>query len=261
MGDVSVQDSVVAVSGLRKRFGDTEVLRGVDLSVAEGRSLALIGPSGSGKTVLLKCLLGLLSRDGGEVRVGGVDPAGSPRAERDALFARVGMLFQRNALFDSMSNWENVAFAPMARGIVRRSDAREYGAELIRRVGLAPDTADLFPADLSGGMQKRVGLARALAGKPDILVLDNPTAGLDPILSTGIETLIREITEEQGATLIVVTADMERLTERYDDIAVLYDGVVQWAGPASRAEADAHPGLMQMLRGSREGPIRMRVRT
>ncbi len=129
------------------------------------------------------------------------------------------------------------------------------------RVGLAPDTADLFPADLSGGMQKRVGLARALAGKPDILVLDNPTAGLDPILSTGIETLIREITEEQGETLIVVTADMERLTERYDDIAVLYDGVVQWAGPASRAEADAHPGLMQMLRGSREGPIRMRVRT
>jgi phospholipid/cholesterol/gamma-HCH transport system ATP-binding protein len=256
---VSLADPIIRVSGLTMRFGEDTALNDVDLDVPTGGALALIGPTAAGKTVLLKCILGLHEPERGQIEIAGVDPHALRGEARDRVMHRLGVLFQRNALFDGLTVWENVAFAPLHQNGVSRAEARDRAIELLGKVGLGADAADLFPADLSGGMQKRVGLARAIAGEADILLLDNPTAGLDPILATGIERLIFDIQQERGATLVVVTTEMAGLTTRFDHIALLHDGIMRWSGPTAEAEASGNPYVVQMLRGDRHGPIEMRV--
>ncbi|MEY4981799.1 MAG: hypothetical protein RIR62_65 [Pseudomonadota bacterium] len=244
---------MITLSGVTKSFGPNRVLRGVDLTIPSGESMVIIGGSGTGKSVLLKCVLGLVRHDGGTITLDGQDVT---TAERDAFLARFGMLFQGGALFDSLKVWENVAFR-LLRGPLKRPklEAREIAVEKLRRVGLRPEVADLFPAELSGGMQKRVGLARAIAAEPEIIFFDEPTTGLDPIMSGVINDLIREIVVEMGATAMTITHDMSSVRAIADRVAMLHDGVIQWTGPVSEMDATPDPYVQQFIHGRATGPI------
>jgi len=244
---------MITLSAVKKSFGSNHVLQGVDLEIARGTSMVIIGGSGTGKSVALKCVLGLIKPDSGMITVDGQDAA---TAERDAFLARFGMLFQGGALFDSLKVWENVAFRLM-RGSLKRpkAEAREIAIEKLRRVGLKPDVADRFPAELSGGMQKRVGLARAIAAEPEIIFFDEPTTGLDPIMSGVINDLIREIVVEMGATAMTITHDMSSVRAIADTIAMLHNGVIQWTGPVADMDASGDPYLDQFIHGRADGPI------
>ncbi len=244
---------MIELSHVTKSFGSNHVLRGVDLVVPKGQSMVVIGGSGTGKSVLLKCILGLVRPDSGTITLDGQDVA---QAEREAFLARFGMLFQGGALFDSLRVWENVAFR-LLRGPLRRpkTEAREIAIEKLRRVGLKPETADLFPAELSGGMQKRVGLARAIAAAPEIIFFDEPTTGLDPIMAGVINDLIREIVTEMGATAITITHDMTSVRAIADRVAMLHGGVIQWTGPVAELDATPDPYVQQFIHGRAEGPI------
>lgn len=244
---------MIEIAGLHKSFGRDAVLRGVDLSVARGQSLVVIGGSGTGKSVLLKCILGLVTPDAGRIAVDGRDVA---LHGRTALFARFGMLFQGAALFDSLPVWQNVAFR-LLRGPDRRprGEARAIAVEKLRRVGLSEDVADRLPAELSGGMQKRAGLARAIAADPEIIFFDEPTTGLDPIMAGVINELIRGIVTEMGATAITITHDMTSARAIADRVAMLHGGKVRWEGPVGEMEAAGDPYLAQFVAGRAEGPI------
>lgn len=244
---------MIAMQDVHKAFGPKKVLRGVTLDVARGESLVIIGGSGTGKSVTIKCILGLVTPDTGLITLDGQDVR---RAERDAFLARFGMLFQGGALFDSLTVWQNVAFR-LLRGALKRprAEAREIAIEKLRRVGLTPDVADLFPAELSGGMQKRVGLARAIAAEPEIIFFDEPTTGLDPIMAGVINDLIREIVVEMGATAITITHDMSSVRAIADKVAMLHDGVIQWTGPVARMDTSGDPFVDQFIHGRAEGPI------
>jgi len=244
---------MIELRGVQKSFGANRVLRGVDLALPKGQSMVVIGGSGTGKSVLLKCILGLVRPDAGTITVEGED---AMRAERDAFLARFGMLFQGGALFDSLKVWENVAFR-LLRGPLKRpkSEAREIAIEKLRRVGLKPETADLFPAELSGGMQKRVGLARAIAATPEIIFFDEPTTGLDPIMAGVINALIREIVVEMGVTAMTITHDMSSVRAIADRVAMLHEGVIQWTGPVAEMDATPDPYVQQFIHGRAEGPI------
>ena len=253
------QDICVRVKGLNKWFHDHTVLDGVDLEVPRGSSLALIGPSACGKTVLLKCLLGLHHIDGGSIEIDGQDVGQMSAADHDALMDRIGVLFQQNALFDSMPIWENICFRPMASKKLNRKQARDRAVELLANVGMSADVADLYPSDLSGGMQKRVGLARAIAGDPEILILDDPTAGLDPILAHAIDSLVDHLVAQNKVTAIAITGEMKNIRDRYRRVALLHDGKIQWQGRTSEIDDSRHEALMQMVEGRAEGPIQMLV--
>lgn len=244
---------MITLSGVTKTFGKNRVLRGVDLTIPSGQSMVIIGGSGTGKSVLLKCILGLVQHDTGTITLDGQDVT---KADRDAFLARFGMLFQGGALFDSLRVWENVAFRLM-RGPTKRpkAEAREIAIEKLRRVGLKPETADLFPAELSGGMQKRVGLARAIAASPEIIFFDEPTTGLDPIMAGVINDLIREIVTEMGATAMTITHDMTSVRAIADRVAMLHDGVIQWTGPIADLETTPDPFVQQFIHGRATGPI------
>ncbi|MEM9581069.1 MAG: ATP-binding cassette domain-containing protein, partial [Pseudomonadota bacterium] len=226
---------------------------GVNLEIARGTSMVIIGGSGTGKSIALKSILGLVTPDSGTITVDGADVT---KVERDAFLARFGMLFQGGALFDSLKVWENVAFRLM-RGALKRpkAEARETAIEKLRRVGLKPEVADRFPAELSGGMQKRVGLARAIAAAPEIIFFDEPTTGLDPIMSGVINDLIREIVVEMGATAMTITHDMSSVRAIADTVAMLHDGVIQWTGPVAQMDAAGDPYLEQFIHGRADGPI------
>jgi phospholipid/cholesterol/gamma-HCH transport system ATP-binding protein len=244
---------MIEIEDLWKSFGAKEVLRGVDLTIGTGQSMVIIGGSGTGKSVLLKCILGLVQPDRGVIRLDGEDVA---QAERDPFLARFGMLFQGAALFDSMSVWQNVAFRLLRGSLKRpRDEAREIAIEKLRRVGLEPDVADLFPAELSGGMQKRVGLARAIAAEPEVIFFDEPTTGLDPIMAGVINELIREIVTEMGATAVTITHDMSSVRAIADHVAMLHAGKIRWTGPIGDMDAADDPYLVQFLNGRAEGPI------
>ncbi len=244
---------MIEITELKKSFGSKHVLRGVNLSVPKGQSMVIIGGSGTGKSVLLKCVLGLVTPDSGDIRVDGHDVT---EGDRDAFLARFGMLFQGGALFDSLTVWQNVAFR-LLRGSLKRpkAEAREIAIEKLRRVGLKPETADLFPAELSGGMQKRVGLARAIAAGPEIIFFDEPTTGLDPIMSGVINDLIREIVTEMGATAMTITHDMTSVRAIADRVAMLHDGLIRWTGPVAEMDAADDPYLQQFIHGRADGPI------
>lgn len=244
---------MIRLDDVHKAFGDKQVLRGVTLEVPKGESMVIIGGSGTGKSVTLKCILGLVHPDRGTITLDGqpVD-----KGDRDAFLARFGMLFQGAALFDSLPVWQNVAFRLLrGRQKLPKAEAREIAIEKLRRVGLVPETADLFPAELSGGMQKRVGLARAIAADPEVIFFDEPTTGLDPIMAGVINELIREIVVEMGATAMTITHDMTSVRAIADDVAMLHDGVIQWCGTVAEMDNCADPYVQQFIHGSAEGPI------
>jgi phospholipid/cholesterol/gamma-HCH transport system ATP-binding protein len=244
---------MITLSDVHKAFGANKVLKGIDLSVPKGTSTVVIGGSGTGKSILIKCILGLVEPDSGVITVDGVDVTTQPR---DAFLARFGMLFQGGALFDSLPVWQNVAFR-LLRGSLKRpkAEAKEIAIEKLRRVGLAPDVADRYPAELSGGMQKRVSLARAIAAEPEIIFFDEPTTGLDPIMSGVINDLIREIVAEIGATTITITHDMTSVRAIADQVAMLHAGKIRWAGPIGDLDTTSDPYVRQFVSGSPEGPI------
>lgn len=244
---------MIALRQVTRSFGRNAVLRGVSLDIPSGQSMVIIGGSGTGKSVLLKCILGLVRPDGGTITLDGQDVT---KVERDAFLARFGMLFQGGALFDSMRVWENVAFRLLRGGAKQsKAQARDRAIEKLRRVGLTPDVADLYPAELSGGMQKRVGLARAIAAEPEIIFFDEPTTGLDPIMAGVINALIREIVTEMGATAITITHDMSSVRAIADKVAMLHAGVIQWTGSVGELDATPDPYVLQFIHGRAEGPI------
>ena len=244
---------MIELSDVHKTFGSNRVLRGVNLTIPRGQSMVVIGGSGTGKSVLLKSILGLVRPDAGRITLDGQNVL---EADRDAFLARFGMLFQGGALFDSLKVWENVAFRLM-RGAhaLPKAEARAIAIEKLRRVGLKPETAEMLPAELSGGMQKRVGLARAIAAEPEIIFFDEPTTGLDPIMSGVINALIREIVVEMGATAMTITHDMSSVRAIADRVAMLHDGVIQWTGPVAEMDASSDSYLQQFIHGRAEGPI------
>ncbi len=244
---------MIRLTDVKKSFGPNHVLRGINLHVPKGESMVVIGGSGTGKSILIKSVLGLVTPDAGTIEVDGKD---ATKGDRDAFLARFGMLFQGGALFDSLPVWQNVSFRLM-RGALKRpkEEAREIAIEKLRRVGLKPDVADRLPAELSGGMQKRVGLARAIAAEPEIIFFDEPTTGLDPIMSGVINDLIREIVTEMGATTMTITHDMSSVRTIADKVAMLQDGVIQWTGPVGEMDSAGDPYLNQFVTGSAEGPI------
>ncbi len=244
---------MIELHDVYKSFGANKVLQGVNLTIAKGSSMVIIGGSGTGKSVLLKCILGLVKHDKGIITLDGLDVA---RAERDPFLARFGMLFQGGALFDSLKVWENVAFRLMrGAGKLPKDQARTIAIEKLRRVGLTPAVADMFPAELSGGMQKRVGLARAIAAEPEIIFFDEPTTGLDPIMAGVINDLIREIVVEMGATAMTITHDMTSVRAIADSVAMLHRGVIQWTGPVGALDSAPDPYVQQFIHGRADGPI------
>lgn len=245
----------IAIRGLTKSFGAKHVLRGLDLDIYEGESLAVIGGSGSGKSVLLKNIVGILTPDSGSIEIDGEEVVGVTGAARDRINRKLGMLFQGAALFDSLPLWENVAFGLMSAHGVAKPEAREIAIERLRQVGLDSDTADRFPADISAGAQKRVGLARAIATTPEILFFDEPTTGIDPLMGEVIDSLIVKCVRELGATALTITHDMESARRIADRIAMIYEGRIVWVGDVANISNSGNDVVDQFIHGRVEGPI------
>lgn len=254
----------IRIRGLTKSFGSKHVLQGIDLDVMEGTSFVVIGGSGSGKSVLLRCILGLITPDSGTIEIDGKDVLHMPFAQRNAVLEQIGMLFQNGALFDSLSVWENVAFGLLAKKPgkprISRVAARKRADTVLEQVGLDPSVGDLSPAELSGGMQKRVGLARAIAGTPEILFFDEPTTGLDPIMGAVIDGLIVDCVKKLGSTAIAITHDMASAQRIGDQAAMLYNGKLIWQGSATSLLESGNPMVDQFTHGRKEGPIKMELR-
>jgi len=245
---------------VHKSFGPKVVLDGVDLSVMPGESLVVIGGSGTGKSVMLKCILGLMRPERGRILIDGEDVLALPPRERDRVAAKFGMLFQGGALFDSLKVWENVAFRLLQERSGTRAEARAKALEKLAAVGLDAAVADLVPAELSGGMQKRVALARAIATDPEILFFDEPTTGLDPIMADVINDLIVDCVKKLGATAVSITHDMASARKIADRVAMLYHGKLVWTGRKDEIDGSGNPYVDQFIHGRAEGPIRMEVR-
>ena len=247
------------LSGVYKSFDTNHVLQGVDLSIEKGKSLVVIGGSGTGKSVMIKCALGLLKPDNGSIKVDGSETVNLKGKHRDRMMDKFGMLFQGAALFDSLKVWENVSFALIQSRKMKRKEAKELAIEKLRAVGLPARVADLYPAELSGGMQKRVGLARAIASNPEIIFFDEPTTGLDPIMADVINDLIVETSKGLGATTLSITHDMASARKIADDIAMIYHGKIIWRGAASEIDNSGNEFVEQFISGQASGPIRMEL--
>ncbi len=252
-------DMKLSIRGLKKSFNSNHVLQGVDLDIPKGKSLVVIGGSGTGKSVLIKCVLGLITPDRGSIKIDGAETTDLDARGRDDLMHKFGMLFQGGALFDSLPVWENVAFRLIETRKATRKDARDIAVEKLRMVGLGSRTADLFPAELSGGMQKRVALARAVAANPEIIFFDEPTTGLDPIMADVINDLIIKCAKELGATTLSITHDMHSARKIADHVAMIYRGQIIWHGPVADLDRSGNPYVDQFIRGAAEGPIKVEV--
>jgi phospholipid/cholesterol/gamma-HCH transport system ATP-binding protein len=250
----------IRLRGLTKAFGPKVVLDGVDLDIRAGHSMVILGGSGSGKSVTLKCILGLLAPDAGTIEIDGRDLSALSRRAREEVNDRIGMLFQNGALFDSLPVWENVCFKLLAQRRITRRAARDKAAEVLAQVGLAASVGDLSPSELSGGMQKRVGLARAIAAEPDIIFFDEPTTGLDPIMGAVIDGLILDCVKRLGATAVSITHDMASARRIGDDAAMIHKGRIVWRGAAATLGDTGNAMVDQFARGEREGPIQMELR-
>jgi phospholipid/cholesterol/gamma-HCH transport system ATP-binding protein len=250
----------IELRGVKKRFGPKIVLDGIDLVINEGDSLVIIGGSGSGKSVTIKCVLGIIRPDAGTILVDGEDVTHINGTKREAQLRKFGMLFQGGALFDSLPVWENVAFGLIQGRGVSRKEAREIALEKLAKVGLGAEVANLSPAELSGGMQKRVGLARAIATDPDIIFFDEPTTGLDPIMGDVINDLIHSTVADLGVTAVSITHDMASARKISNRIAMLYRGKIIWDGATKDIDHSGNPYVEQFILGSAVGPIKMEVR-
>ncbi len=249
----------ISIRNLRKSFGKKQVLAGVDLDVYAGESLVVIGGSGTGKSVLIKCIQGLLTPDAGSIKINGNEVVGARGSEQRDFHSKMGMLFQGGALFDSLSVWENVAFALLENQKVNREKAKVEAIRVLRQVGLAPDVADLSPSELSGGMQKRVGLARAIITNPEIIFFDEPTTGLDPIMADVINDLIVESAKGLGATTLTITHDMASVRKIADRVAMLYKGKIIWQGTVKEMDKTEDPYVQQFINGCSQGPIKVEI--
>ena len=250
----------IQLRNVRKAFGNKVVLNGIDLDVAEGESVVIIGGSGTGKSVMLKCILGLLQADSGSIQVDGEEVTDMGSADRMRVNHKFGMLFQGAALFDSLPVWENVSFGLLAEKRCSRHDAHDIAIGKLAMVGMDAAAADLMPSELSGGMQKRVGLARAIASDPQIIFFDEPTTGLDPIMADVINDLIIKVTREVGATALSITHDMASARKIANRIAMLYQGQIIWQGPVADIDRSGNAHVDQFIHGRAEGPIQMAVR-
>jgi len=253
------QTPKIKLRDVRKSFGPKVVLDGVDLDVKDGKSLVIIGGSGTGKSVLLKCILGLLTPDSGAIEIDGQSVVGLSGTDKTKHLEHIGMLFQGGALFDSLPIWRNVAFGLIEGQGMAKAQARDEAIENLRRVGLSTDIADLSPAELSGGMQKRVSLARAIATQPDIIFFDEPTTGLDPIMADVINDLIVDRVKALGATAVTITHDMASARKIADHIAMIYKGKIIWHGPVDDIDTSGNAHVEQFINGSADGPIQMDV--
>ncbi|HKU65577.1 MAG TPA: ATP-binding cassette domain-containing protein [Rhizomicrobium sp.] len=250
----------IQLIGVKKRFGSKVVLDGVDLTIDKQSSLVIIGGSGTGKSVTIKSILGILRPDEGTILVDGEDVTHINGAARDRVMKKFGMLFQGGALFDSLPVWENVAFGLIQGRGVGRNQARDIAIQKLAKVGLREDVAYLSPSELSGGMQKRVGLARAIAADPEIIFFDEPTTGLDPIMADIINDLIVSTVKDVGATALSITHDMTSARKISDKIAMLYGGKIIWQGPTGEIDRSGNPYVEQFIHGRAEGPIKMAVK-
>lgn len=251
----------IRVRGLKKSFGSNKVLDGVDLDIMAGEALALVGRSGSGKSVLAKCILGLVAPDEGTIEVDGADLWKMSTREREKTIGRFGALFQAGALFDSLLVWQNVAFQLTSARGWKADDAKKLAVDRLSDVGMDAAVADLFPAELSGGMQKRVAFARALAANPEIVVLDDPTAGLDPIVTAAISKLIDRVIRDSHTTALIITQDLTVIKHIANRVAMLYDGKIIWNGPAQQVTNSGNGFVDQFIHGRRTGPIAIDVVT
>ena len=249
----------IQLENVCKSFGPKHVLNGLSLSVEKGKSLVVIGGSGTGKSVMLKSILGIITPDSGSIKIAGEEVTGLKGEARERFLSRFGMLFQGGALFDSISVWENVAFGLTHGRRTPRAQAKEIAMEKLALVGLSADVGKLYPAELSGGMQKRVGLARAIAADPEIIFFDEPTTGLDPIMADVINNLIVDLVKRLGATTISITHDMASARKIADDIAMIYKGEIIWQGPAKMIDRSGNPYVDQFILGRADGPIKMDV--
>jgi len=250
----------ISLRGVTKAFGDKQVLRGIDLDVAAGESVVVIGGSGSGKSVLLKCILGLMQPDSGSIKIDGEETKTLSDSEREHVMRKFGMLFQGGALFDSLRVWQNVAFGPIQSDGMAPAKAHEIAIAKLGNVGLGPEIGELFPSELSGGMQKRVALARAIAREPEIIFFDEPTTGLDPIMADVINELIVKCVRDLGATAVSITHDMASARKIGHRVAMIYEGRLIWQGPVGEMEQSGNEHVDQFINGRAEGPIQMQVR-
>jgi phospholipid/cholesterol/gamma-HCH transport system ATP-binding protein len=252
--------SKISLRGVTKSFGPKQVLRGIDLEVTPGESMVVIGGSGTGKSVLLKCILGLMQPDDGSIKIDGVETVELGDNGRSQVMRKFGMLFQGGALFDSLRVWENVAFGPIQSDGMPPEKAREVAINKLGNVGLGPEIGELFPSELSGGMQKRVALARAIAREPEIIFFDEPTTGLDPIMADVINDLIVKCVSDLGATAISITHDMASARKIGHRIGMLHEGRLIWQGPVDDIDHSGNAYVDQFIHGRAEGPIQMQVR-
>jgi phospholipid/cholesterol/gamma-HCH transport system ATP-binding protein len=253
------QKAPIILNNVSKSFGSQHALNGVTLTINQGDSLVLIGGSGSGKTLMLKCVMGLIKHDGGTIEVDGKNITSLSQVDQDGFLNRFGMTFQKSGLFDSMLTWENVAFQLLQTGMDRYT-AKEWAIDKLISVGLEAGTADLYPNELSGGMQKRVGLARAIATEPNILFLDEPTAGLDPIMTNVINELIINVVGQLGATVVSITSDMSSLKVISNRVAMIHEGKIIWDGLTANVENSGNRYVDQFVHSRAEGPIEMAVK-
>ena len=243
----------IRIRGLHKSFNANTILNGIDLDISEGESLVVIGRSGVGKSVLLRNIIGLLNPDSGSIKIDGIETVGMNRPENETTLKKFGMLFQNGALFDSLTVWENIAFGLIQGRRIKRKEAQEIALEKLRDVGLKPDIGFLAPAELSGGMHKRVGLARAIATEPEILFFDEPTTGLDPIMGDVINNLIVDCVKRLKATALSITHDMESARKIGDKIAMIYGGRIIWIGPVSEVDNTGNDIINRFIQGNTKG--------
>lgn len=245
--------------GVAKHFGPKKVLDGIDLEVGKGESLVIIGGSGTGKSVMLKCVLGLIRPDRGEILIDGQNVVGLRGSAKEEYLSKFGMLFQGGALFDSLKVWQNVAFGLIQGRGMKKAQAKDIAIEKLGRVGLRADVGELYPSELSGGMQKRVALARAIATEPEIIFFDEPTTGLDPIMADVINDLIVECVKDLGASTLTITHDMASARKIADKLAMIYKGHIIWCGPKSEIDHSGNDYVDQFIHGRATGPISMDV--
>lgn len=250
----------IELKGVCKRFGKKVVLDGVDLILEKGESLVVIGGSGSGKSVLIKCILGIITPDAGSIKIDGEEVTNLSFHQRLPILAKFGMLFQGGALFDSLPVWENITFALLQNKRIERAAAKKLAADKLQSVGLKPEVATLWPAELSGGMQKRVALARAIAANPEIIFFDEPTTGLDPIMTDVINKLIVKCSKDLGATTLSITHDMGSVRHIADEVAMIYEGKIIWRGDVKTIDNSGNAYVDQFVHGKSEGPIKVAVR-
>ena len=250
----------IELSGVCKSFGSKKVLDGIDLTIDKGESLVVIGGSGTGKSVLIKCILGLLTPDKGSIKIDGKEITKFSSRERQEIMRKFGMLFQGGALFDSLPVWENISFSLLQNKALSKSAAKELAIEKLKAVGLGADVANLSPSELSGGMQKRVALARAIAANPEIIFFDEPTTGLDPIMADVINLLIVECSKNLGATTLTITHDMASVRRIANKVAMLYNGKLIWQGAVQEIEHSDNAFVNQFIHGRADGPITAAIR-